>query len=60
MVGVLLVAVLDEGLRSASMSDLQPILLGGLLVTGVWLNTHANAFGWLKKLYSRTDSKAVE
>ena len=41
--GVLMVAVLEEGLRGAAMSDLKPILLGGLLFVGVWLNTHADA-----------------
>ena len=41
VLGVLLIAVLDEGLRGAAMSDLKPILLGVLLVTGVCLNTHA-------------------
>jgi ribose/xylose/arabinose/galactoside ABC-type transport system permease subunit len=39
VVGVLLIAVLDEGLRGAEMSELKPILLGVLLVVGVWLNT---------------------
>lgn len=47
--GVLIIAVLDEGLRGAAIwggrflpfkiSHLQYILLGLLLVTGVWLNT---------------------
>jgi len=47
--GVLVIAVLDEGLRSAAawgdahlpfkISHLQYILLGVLLVTGVWLNS---------------------
>jgi len=47
--GVLTIAVLDEGLRGAAiwgerhlpfkMSHLEYLLLGGLLVTGVWLNT---------------------
>jgi ribose/xylose/arabinose/galactoside ABC-type transport system permease subunit len=50
--GVLLVAVLREGLRGAGSSiriakalpfdvnDLSYILLGVLLIAGVWLNTH--------------------
>jgi ribose/xylose/arabinose/galactoside ABC-type transport system permease subunit len=47
--GVLIIAVMDEGLRGAAVwgdqhlpfkiSYLQYILLGALLVTGVWLNT---------------------
>ena len=46
--GVLILAVLDEGLRGASkwgdehlpfkLSHLQYLMLGGLLVLGVWLN----------------------
>ena len=53
--GVLIIAVLDEGLRSSvawgerylpfKISHLQYILLGGLLVFGVWLNTR---FGRMK------------
>jgi ribose/xylose/arabinose/galactoside ABC-type transport system permease subunit len=48
--GVLILAVLDEGLRGASswgdqhlpfkISHLEYLLLGTLLVAGVWLNTH--------------------
>lgn len=51
--GVLLIAVLEEGLRGAAawgdrhlpfkISHLQYLLLGSLLVLGVWLNTHAKA-----------------
>lgn len=51
--GVLLIAVLEEGLRSAAawgdrhlpfkISHLQYLLLGSLLVLGVWLNTHVKA-----------------
>jgi len=51
--GVLFFAVLDEGLRSAivwgdrhlpfRISHLQYLLLGALLVTGVWLNTRARS-----------------
>ena len=47
--GVLIIAVMDEGLRGASrwggahlpfkISHLEYVLLGGLLVLGVWLNT---------------------
>jgi hypothetical protein len=32
--------VLDDGLRAMHRSDLMLILLGPLLVLGVWLNTH--------------------
>lgn len=49
--GVLIVAVMDEGLRGAAgwggrhlpfkVSHLEYLLLGTLLVTGVWLNTRA-------------------
>lgn len=38
--GVLIIAVLQEGLRGISMTTLEPILLGVLLVCGVWVNTH--------------------
>ncbi len=38
--GVLIIAVLQEGLRGISMTSLEPILLGVLLVGGVWVNTH--------------------
>ncbi len=38
--GVLIIAVLQEGLRGISMTSLEPILLGVLLVCGVWVNTH--------------------
>jgi ribose/xylose/arabinose/galactoside ABC-type transport system permease subunit len=51
--GVLVVAALDEGLRGAAtwgdrhlpfkISHLQYLLLGALLVAGVWLNTRAGA-----------------
>ncbi|MBI2927981.1 MAG: ABC transporter permease [Verrucomicrobia bacterium] len=51
--GVLVIAVLDEGLRGAAewgerhlpfkISHLQYLLLGSLLVVGVWLNTHVKA-----------------
>lgn len=47
--GVVIIAVMDEGLRGAAVwgdqhlpfkiSHLQYLLLGALLVTGVWLNT---------------------
>ncbi len=57
--GVFLVAVLAEGLRSAGMywgdtlpfeiRHLEFILLGGLLVLGVWLNTHAQRLPGLSK-----------
>lgn len=50
VMGVLLIAVLNEGLRGAAIwmqetlpfriSHLEYILLGSLLVFGVWLNTH--------------------
>ncbi|MBI3851519.1 MAG: ABC transporter permease [Verrucomicrobia bacterium] len=50
--GVLIIAVLDEGLRGAAIwgdqhlpfkiSHLQYLLLGTLLVAGVWLNTRLN------------------
>ena len=39
VLGVLMVAVLDEGLRGVAISDLKPILLGALLLLGVRLNT---------------------
>lgn len=38
--GVFIIAVLQEGLRGISMTSLEPILLGVLLVCGVWVNTH--------------------
>jgi ribose/xylose/arabinose/galactoside ABC-type transport system permease subunit len=51
--GVLVIAVLEEGLRGAAewgdrhlpfkISHLQYLLLGTLLVVGVWLNTHLKA-----------------
>ncbi len=51
VLGVLLVSVLDEGLRSSTIwaqdklpfkiSHLEPVLLGALLILGVWLNTVA-------------------
>lgn len=44
VLGVFLIAVLEEGLRGMAMSDLRPILLGTLLVGGVWLNTHGRWF----------------
>ncbi len=47
VLGVFLIAVLEEGLRGMAMSDLRPILLGTLLVVGVWLNTHG---GWFRRL----------
>lgn len=40
VVGVLLVAVLEVGLMGMHRSDLMLVLLGPLLVLGVWLNTH--------------------
>jgi ribose/xylose/arabinose/galactoside ABC-type transport system permease subunit len=40
VLGVFLIAVLDDGLRAMHRSDLMLILLGPLLVLGVWLNTH--------------------
>ena len=53
--GVLIIAVLDEGLRSSAawgdrylpfrISHLQYILLGGLLVFGVWINARRKAKG---------------
>ena len=43
--GVLLIAVLEEGLRSVAMSDLSLIILGILLVAGMWLNTRIQARG---------------
>jgi putative xylitol transport system permease protein len=43
--GVLLIAVLEEGLRSVAMSDLSLTILGGLLIAGVWLNTRSQAHG---------------
>ncbi len=52
VIGALLIAVLDEGLRGASgwgdrnlpfeISHLRFVLLGGLLLLGVWLNSHAD------------------
>lgn len=56
VIGVLMIAVLDEGLRSAEMfhADVLPfkiqhlkyVLMGGLLVIGVWINRRsANAAG---------------
>ena len=49
--GVLIIAVMDEGLRGAArwgdehlpfkISHLEYLLLGALLVLGVWLNTRA-------------------
>lgn len=51
VIGVLLIAVLDEGLRGAEIwlsgalpfkiSHVEYMLMGGLLVLGVWLNTRA-------------------
>jgi ribose/xylose/arabinose/galactoside ABC-type transport system permease subunit len=51
--GVLIIAVLDEGLRGAArwgdenlpfkISHLEYLLLGALLVAGVWLNTRMGA-----------------
>ena len=38
LLGVALIAVLEEGLRGAAVSELRLILLGGLLLAGVWLN----------------------
>ncbi|HTG43582.1 MAG TPA: ABC transporter permease [Verrucomicrobiae bacterium] len=53
LLGVLIIAVLDEGLRGATrwgnqhlafkISHLQYILLGLLLVAGVWLNTRSSS-----------------
>ena len=53
--GVLIIAVLDEGLRGAAIwgdqhlpfkiSHLQYLLLGALLVTGVWLNSRMERSG---------------
>jgi ribose transport system permease protein len=65
--GVLLIAVLNEGLRGASgwgrdnlpfeISHLRFVLLGTLLMIGVWLNTHAPAIGTrIKQLGNRTTS----
>jgi ribose/xylose/arabinose/galactoside ABC-type transport system permease subunit len=39
IIGVLLVVVLDEGLRMIGQSELQPVMLGLLLILGVKLNT---------------------
>ena len=41
LIGVLLVTVLDEGLRMIEQSDLEPVMLGLLLILGVRLNTPA-------------------
>lgn len=56
--GVLFIAVMDEGLRGATVwgdqnlpfkiSHLQYLLLGVLLVVGVWLNTHLKQRASLK------------
>lgn len=43
--GVLLIAVLEEGLRSAARSELSLTILGVLLVAGVWLNSHVSSAG---------------
>ena len=55
--GVLIIAVLDEGLRGAAVwgdqhlpfkiSHLEFLLLGALLVAGVWLNTRTRPSGKL-------------
>ena len=55
--GVLLEAVLQEGLRGIQMSDLGLVLLGLLLVAGVWLNTHAGQLlSFLKRPYTSRSS----
>ncbi len=43
LIGVLLVTVLDEGLRMIEQSDLEPVMLGLLLILGVRLN-HSSTF----------------
>lgn len=40
VIGVFLVVVLDEGLRMIGQSELQPVMLGLLLILGVKLNTN--------------------
>jgi ribose/xylose/arabinose/galactoside ABC-type transport system permease subunit len=59
VIGVFLVAVLNEGLRGAGLHwqrhlpfeirDLESVLLAALLVLGVWLNTHAQRWRELFK-----------
>jgi ribose/xylose/arabinose/galactoside ABC-type transport system permease subunit len=41
LLGVLLIAVMETGLMGAQRSELMRVLLGPLLVLGVWLNMHA-------------------
>lgn len=58
LLGGLLVAVLDDGLRTSAawgqehlpfkISHLRYVLLGTLLIVGVWLNTHVGT-GWRRK-----------
>ena len=48
IVGVFLVVVLDEGLRMIGHSELQPVMLGLLLLLGVKLNTDLFA-DWIQK-----------
>ncbi len=47
--GVFLVVVLDEGLRTIGQSELQPVMLGLLLILGVKLNTHTWSVFRLRK-----------
>lgn len=46
LIGVFIISVLELGLMGLGKSELKPLLLGFLLVTGVALNTHFQFSGW--------------